>query len=80
VDEGRDVGYRVRHNCPNAREFRAALGDDEADLVVFNLSAYGGGMPLNTPFVAESTECRVCGTYLRGWFEWTGSQHIVLGR
>jgi hypothetical protein len=73
VDEGVDVQYRRRHGCENAAAFRRVV-DNDADLCHFNISSYGGGMPLYTPFVVKSTEpCKVCGKYLQGWFEWQGT-------
>ena len=77
--EGVDVKLRAHHNCANANAFRKALDDEDVDLLIWNMSSHGGGMPLFTPFVAVSTEpCMVCGTYVRRWLQWGGSKIVSL--
>ena len=73
--EGVDVMLRMHHNCRDAAIFRKALQDDEVDILVWNVSSYGGGMPLFTPFVVTSTDpCQLCGKYVNRWVQWGGKQ------
>lgn len=73
--EIRDVQWRIPHNCDDARLMRRALDDEEADVLVFNISSHGAGMPLDVPFaVTSTTPCNVCGKYVSAWFEWGGAR------
>ena len=77
--EGVDVVLKQHHSCPNARYFRQGLEEEDVDLLVWNVSSYGGGMPLFTPFVVTSTEpCGVCGNYVNRWVQWGGKQIFTL--
>lgn len=77
--EGVDVKLVAHHNCANAAAFRKALDDEQVDELVWNVSAYGGGMPLFTPFVVTSTNpCDVCGAYVNRWVQWGGSRIITM--
>lgn len=69
------VCFYRHHECRDARTMRAALDNDDADILQFNVGAFGWEMPLNTPFAVISTDdCGVCGASVGAWFEWTGPQ------
>lgn len=77
----RDWMYRRPHNCQNAKAFRKALDDPDADMHYYNVGSHGEGMPAYTPFPVMSTNpCGVCGEYRTIWFEWKSSLIIALGR
>jgi len=76
-DEANVCFYR-HHECKNARDMRAALQDDDADILQFNVGAFGWEMPLDTPFAVTATdECQVCGVTVAAWFQWVGPRVIA---
>lgn len=77
--EERDVYMDIHHNCPNAAAFRRAMEDPDIDMLEFNISSHGFGMPANTPFVVTATvPCRVCGVLPSAWFEWAAPKLYLL--
>lgn len=73
------VTFARHHECASARHMRAALDDDDADLITFPVGHAGQGIPSDTPFTVTAIEpCGVCGKLLVAWFEWVGpSFHSV---
>lgn len=67
------ICWLVNHNCEQAKALRAAVEDENLDLLQFSVGIIGYGMPLNVPFEVISTnECGACGKSLRAWFAWSG--------
>lgn len=69
--DDRDILWSRHHNCKEAETMRAALGDPDADLILFPVGLAGYEMPSGVPFqVMAGHACRVCGAMLAMWVEW----------
>jgi hypothetical protein len=57
----RELGFYKHHNCRDAKAFRAALEDEDIDLLQWSVGIVGAEMPAWTPFEVVSTDiCFVC--------------------